>query len=362
MKVGIVGLPNVGKSTLFNILTEAGAASENYPFCTIEPNIGVVSVPDKRLQEISGIVKPQQTIATTMNFVDIAGLVAGASKGEGLGNQFLANIRESTAIAHVVRCYEDDNIIHVAGKVDPVADCVTIETELILADLATVERAIEKQSKLAKSGQKEAKALLESYKELLASLEDGKLLRLAIADSELLALANEMRLLTIKPMLYIANIAEDMAASEGHLNALKAYVEAQKSTNLVHICASIESELSGLTGADLEEFLTELGMDEPGLNKVISASYDLLGLGTFFTAGEKEVRAWTYKIGFNAAEAAGVIHSDFVKHFIRAEIISFADYVKCNGEAGAKQAGVWRLEGKDYLVQDGDVIYFRTSA
>lgn len=362
MKVGIVGLPNVGKSTLFNVLTKAGAASENYPFCTIEPNVGVVSVPDVRLQQISNLVKPQNTIPTSMNFVDIAGLVAGASKGEGLGNQFLANIRESTAIAQVVRCYNDDNIIHVAGKVDPVADCNTIETELMLADLATVEKALDKQKKAAKSGQKAAKDILQSGQELLSFLQDGVMLRLADLSDEAVILANEYRLLTIKPMLYIANVADDPKKCEEHVVKLKNYVASQKNTNMVEVCASIEAELAELAEDELEAFLEDMGMSEPGLNRVIRAGYTLLDLGTFFTAGEKEVRAWTYKKGSNAAQAAGVIHSDFEKHFIRAEVISFNDFIEHGGEAGAKQAGLWRLEGKDYMVIDGDVIYFRTSA
>lgn len=362
MKVGIVGLPNVGKSTLFNVLTKAGAASENYPFCTIEPNIGVVSVPDVRLQQISNLVKPQNTIPTSMNFVDIAGLVAGASKGEGLGNQFLANIRESTAIAQVVRCYNDDNIIHVAGKVDPVADCNTIETELMLADLATVEKALDKQKKAAKSGQKAAKDILQSGQELLSFLQDGVMLRLADLSDEAVILANEYRLLTIKPMLYIANVADDPKKCEEHVVKLKNYVASQKNTNMVEVCASIEAELAELAEDELEAFLEDMGMSEPGLNRVIRAGYSLLDLGTFFTAGEKEARAWTFKKGSNAAQAAGVIHSDFEKHFIRAEVISFNDFIEHGGEAGAKQAGLWRLEGKDYMVIDGDVIYFRTSA
>ena len=362
MKVGIVGLPNVGKSTLFNVLTKAGAASENYPFCTIEPNIGVVPVPDPRLDAISAIVKPQSIIPTSMNFVDIAGLVAGASKGEGLGNQFLANIREATAIAQVVRCYEDENIVHVAGKVDPVADCNTIETELMLADLVTVEKAIDKNNRIAKSGNKSAMQMLAVCQKLQDELQSGKMLRLLDLSEDELAVANDMRLLTIKPMLYIANVADSSDVNDKYLVALEKYVKVQPETNLVAICASIESELAELTGDELSEFLSELNMSEPGLNRVIRAGYDLLKLGTFFTAGEKEVRAWTYKRGFNAAQAAGVIHSDFEKHFIRAEVVSYPEFIKHQGELGAKQAGVWRLEGKDYLVLDGDVIFFRTSA
>lgn len=359
MKVGIVGLPNVGKSTLFNVLTKAGAASENYPFCTIEPNIGVVSVPDLRLDKIAQIVKPQAVIPTSMNFVDIAGLVAGASKGEGLGNQFLANIREATAIAHVVRCYEDENIVHVAGKVDPVADCHTIETELILADMVTVEKALDKHARAKKTGQKDAVFMHGVCQELHDKLQSGIMLRLAELSEETLEVAHSMRLLTIKPMLYIANVAEDTTASAQLVEALKQHVSG---ANMVEICASIEAELANLTGDDLQEFLTELGMTEPGLNRVIRAGYELLNLGTFFTAGETEVRAWTFRYGYNAAQAAGVIHSDFEKHFIRAEVVSYADYVANNGESGAKQAGVWRLEGKEYLVKDGDVVFFRTSA
>lgn len=362
LQMGIVGLPNVGKSTLFNLLTHAGAASENYPFCTIDPNVGVVPVPDHRLTEIANLVDPKQTIPTSMNFVDIAGLVEGASKGEGLGNQFLSNIRDTHAIAHVVRCHHDSDVVHVAGRVDPVADCQVIQTELALADLESVERAQLKATKLAKSGDKEAKQNMADCAELLAHLGNGVALRVVSLSESALALAHRLRLLTIKPMLYIANVSENKEDSLLQLNALQQHAMSEQNTLVIPVCAKIEEEIAALSAEDVRLFLEELGWDEPGLNRIIRASYALLGLQTFFTAGPQEVRAWTFRQGASAVEAAGVIHTDFMKHFIRAEIMAYADFIEHQGEAGAKAAGVWRLEGKDYVVADGDIIYFRTSA
>lgn len=356
-KCGIVGLPNVGKSTLFNALTQAGIEAANYPFCTIEPNVGIVAVPDSRLPQLAAIVDPQKTIPTTMEFVDIAGLVAGAAKGEGLGNQFLSNIRTTDAIAHVVRCFDDDDITHVAGTVDPVSDIETINTELALADLETIERALQRISKLARTGNKEAQlehALLERIKH---ELNQGILIRMLELTQDELTLLKPLHLLTQKPVMYIANTNEHATAND-YLAKVQALAEKERSM-VVPICAAIEAELAELTDADKQEFLAELGLEEPGLHRVIRAGYQLLSLQTYFTAGEKEVRAWTIPIGATAPQAAGKIHSDFEKGFIRAEVIAYTDFVQYGGEQGAKEAGKWRLEGKDYKVQDGDVIHFR---
>ncbi len=357
-KCGIVGLPNVGKSTLFNALTKAGIQAANYPFCTIEPNVGVVPVPDPRLDALAAIVEPQRVLPTTIEFVDIAGLVAGASKGEGLGNQFLANIRETDAIAHVVRCFEDDDVVHVAGKVSPLDDVEVINTELGLADLDSVEKAITRQAKVAKSGDKEAKARLAVFEPLREHLDAGKPARTLPLDDDQRALLRDLHLLTIKPTLYIANVAEDGFESNPQLDQVRE-LAASEGAQVVPVCAAIEAELSELDDEDRAEFLQELGIDEPGLNRVIRAGYGLLHLHTYFTAGEKEVRAWTVHVGATAPQAAGVIHTDFEKGFIRAEVIAYDDFIAGNGEQGAKEAGKWRLEGKDYVVQDGDVMHFR---
>ncbi|MFQ3267290.1 MAG: GTP-binding protein YchF [Colwellia sp.] len=357
-KCGIVGLPNVGKSTLFNALTKAGIDAANFPFCTIEPNTGVVPVPDPRLDKLTAIVKPERVLATTMEFVDIAGLVAGASKGEGLGNKFLANIRETDAIGHVVRCFDNDNIIHVANKVSPIDDIEVINTELALSDMDTAERAIFRLAKKAKGGDTDAKFEMPVLEKILKHVEEGHMIRSLELSKEEIAAVDYLNFLTLKPTMYIANVNDDGFENNPYLDQVQKIAD-EEGAIVVAVCAEIESELSEMDDEDRIEFMAEMGLEEPGLNRVINAGYSLLHLQTYFTAGVKEVRAWTVKQNATAPQAAGVIHTDFEKGFIRAEIISYDDFIEFNGESGAKEAGKWRLEGKGYRVKDGDVIHFR---
>ena len=357
LKCGIVGLPNVGKSTLFNALTKAGIPAENYPFCTIEPNVGIVEVPDLRLEKLAEIVNPQRTLPAVVEFVDIAGLVSGASKGEGLGNQFLAHIRETDAIVNVVRCFENDNVVHVAGKVDPIGDIQVIETELALADLGTVERVIQRETRKAQTGDKSAAKLIALLEQIQKHLDEGHPVRTMDLDPEQLTLIKSFHLITAKPAMYVANVSEDGFTDNPLLDRLTEYAQSQNAP-IVAICAAIEAEIADLDDEDRDVFLADMGMDEPGLNRLIRAGYKLLGLQTYFTAGVKEVRAWTIHAGDTAPQAAGVIHTDFERGFIRAQTIAYDDFIQHKGEQGAKEAGKVRAEGKEYVVKDGDVLNF----